>query len=493
MAYSQFPRLIPAIISLFLTNYITSLMVKQSAQAVSLTNCTESGLRTAINNTPDGGTVTFNCPPDTIINLTSEINLSKNLTFDGTNSTRLSISGQNRTRIFRTNKNLTLKNLALIQGNITTQNTSFSCDGGAVLITFGTLTINNVIFRANRAVRGGAICGNYQAKISIVRGVFTGNRANQGGAIFTNTTDLNINRSKFQNNITTAQGKLLGTGGAIYTYGILTTTQPIVISDSRFTGNTAQHEGGALFISQSNGIKFILRNSVLANNKALINNNTGIGSGGAVRINHSGSASLTTINNVVFANNTADQEGGALWVGGANAFLNLNMKKVTFAGNTSGKIADQVNNETGGGAMVLVNGANATINLDQITFVRNTAENHETSGAFYPANITANNTIITNSIFYQNCSRKDLPGTPTVENCTHLVHALASQPFNDQGNTNNFAWIVNANAATGVRFPLTRNIRIRDVKVRTYQDNGDLIPDHPCSDVASGSGGQCVN
>ncbi len=462
------------------------------AQAVTVTTCTETGLRTAITQTPDGGTVTFRCPSGTVINLNAELNLSKALIFDGIGVTGLTLSGQDRVRILRSTKNLTLKNLTLARGKVATQNTSFSCEGGAVMVTFGTLTVSNVTFNANNAVRGGAICGNYQGRVNITNSRFTNNRGNQGGAIFTNTTDLSISGSTFQGNSTRAASNFLGIGGAIYAFRSLNPTQPISIDNSRFSGNSAQHEGGAIFASLNNGLGFVLNNSTLVNNQALINTNSGVGSGGALRISHTGTPATAQINNVAFANNAADQEGGAAWVGGVGATLNMNLTKVTFYGNNSGRVPDPVKNETGGGAILLANGTGATIAMNQVTFASNNANNHETSGAIYPAGITLSKVTLQNTIFDRNCSRKDLPGTPTVENCTHLVHALTPQPFSDGASLNNYAWIANANAATGVALPLTRRTVIQAVGVRVYGDNGDAAPDHPCSAVASGAGGKCI-
>ncbi|MGA1265304.1 MAG: hypothetical protein ACO331_15600 [Prochlorothrix sp.] len=476
-------------LSIALTSLLTTL---SPAQAVPVTTCTETGLRSAITQTPDGGTVTFNFPAGTVINLGSELNLSKALTFDGTGVTGLTLSGQDRTRILRSTKNLTLKNLTLTRGKVATRNTSLSCEGGAVLVTFGTLTVNNVTFTANSGVRGGAICGNYQGRVNITNSRFLNNQSQQGGAIFTNATDLTVSGSTFQGNRSRANSSFLGIGGAIYTFRSLTPTQPIRIENSRFAGNSAQHEGGAVFVSLANGLGFVLQNSTLVNNEALINTSSGVGSGGALRLSHTGGTSTAQINNVVFANNAADQEGGAAWLGGVGATLNVNLTKVTFYGNNSGRVPDPVLNETGGGAVLLANGPNSTTQMNQVTFALNNANNHETSGAIYPAGITLSRVILQNTIFDRNCSRKDLPGTPTVENCTHLVHALTPQPFSDGPSLNNYAWIANVNAATKVAFPLTRRTLIQTVGVRAYVDNGDAAPDHPCSAVASGAGGKCL-
>lgn len=486
---------------LFTTVLALAFSSPAQAQTTALTQCNEAGLRSAINSTPSGGQINFQCPPNTTINLNAEIQLGKTLRFNGRNSPNLTINGQNRTRLFRlANQNLTLENLTLRGGNVANRVANFSCEGGAINITRGTLTLSNVTLQNNNAARGGAICGNYQATLVINNSQFMGNTGNQGGAIVTNTSDLRITNSTFRNNSTRVGQSLNGSGGAIYTFDALNKQNPILIQGSRFEGNKAYHEGGAAFISQGNGVNVIIRNSTFYRNEALIDAE-GIGSGGAIRLAHAGSQSNTQINNVVFAENAADQEGGALWAGGGRANLNLNLNQVTFTDNKSGRVPDPQKNETGGGAMVLTTGLQSRVVINYSTFVRNEA-NHETSGAIYVAsdfnggNVRHANVILRNSIFDRNCSRKPLAGTPTVD-CSHLVHASTMQRQNNTftsvpfGGSNVFEWISNVHAPSGTRFGLTANSQVRDVKVRPYRDSGAATPNHPCSDVDAGSGRLC--
>jgi predicted outer membrane repeat protein len=495
----------PVSFALFCAGLLGAIAIPTTpAQAVPVTQCNEAGLRAAIANTPDGGTITFNCPANSTIPLSNELQLNKALKFDGANSRNLSLDGRDRTRIFRTTKNLTLENLTLTNGRVSNRQNNMSCEGGAVHITFGTLTVDNVTFENNSGVRGGAVCGNYKATLNLKNSTFRGNTAAQGGAILTNTSDLRLTGSTLVDNRTRRGNGLDGSGGALYTYSTLNKRNPILIQDSRFAGNQAEHEGGAAFLSQGNGVNVMVRNSTFINNEALLNPSTGIGSGGAIRFAHAGGQSTASLTNVVFANNGADQEGGAVWAGGRNANLNLNLDRVTFVGNAAGRVPDPRKNETAGGAMVLSTGLNSRVVINATTFSQNTAGN-ETSGAIYVAsdfdggNVRHRNVIVRNSIFDRNCSQKDIAGTPTVENCTHLVHVRTMQRSrNNQftaaplgGDASVYEWAANVHAPSGTRYPITAQSRVQDVKVRPYRDTGDAAPDHPCSDVNAGSGGRC--
>jgi hypothetical protein len=452
-----------------------------------VTQCDETGLLEAIKNTPSGGTIEFNCAPDSTIYLNSEIVLNKSLILDGTGAQNLSMSGQKKNRIFRTTKSLTLKSLTLTEGNVANRVGNFSCEGGAVHISFGKLILENVVVKNNFAPRGGGICANWQANVEVVRSSFDNNRGHQGGAMFTNTTDLSIQDSTFTQNSTQPGQNLLGTGGAVMALSDLNKSTPITISRSRFDGNKGYQEGGSIFIGQNNGTNFELRDSTFVNNEALLNTSTGIGSGGAVKLSHGGSQSTANITNVIFANNIADQEGGGVWAGGVRSNLNLNFDNVTFYGNKSGRIPDPALNETAGGGLLLAIGTGkATFNYT--TFTRNNSGN-ETGGAMWvDPMVNPQNVIIQNSVFDRNCSLKDIIGTPVVENCNHLVHANNTRgAYQDLGNQNNYEWIANYGIARKIDRPLTLNINRKDVNVRVYVDNGDALPDHPDSDVNSGA------
>ncbi|MEM8642506.1 MAG: hypothetical protein AAGG51_27355 [Cyanobacteria bacterium P01_G01_bin.54] len=477
--------------ALLLSFGVTGLLQILPAQAATVTQCNEAGLKAAIDSSADGGKIVLDCG-NSAITLGSELVLNKNLTIDGQGAI---LDGRDRTRIFRTTKNLTLQNLTLRKGKVNRKAGNFSCEGGAVHVTFGKLILEGVTLQDNFAPRGGAVCGNWQADVEIRDSTFMGNQAHQGGALYTNTSDLLVRDSTFTNNATTVGQGLNGIGGAIVTYNDLNKSTPIRVLNSRFEGNKSFHEGGAAFFNQSNGVNLELRNSTFVNNHAQINNRTGIGSGGAIKLNHSGGKALAKAINVVFANNVADQEGGAVWAGGGNANLDLDFRQVTFYGNESGRVPDPQKNETGGGGIVLV--SRGTMKFIKNTFAENQSGN-ETSGAIYAAsNVDHSKVTVRNAVFNNNCSRKDIQGTPEVENCNHFTHSrtvrgngnnISHNPFSG-GNV--YEWPVNQHAPTGRAFPITQRTNVQDVQVRPYQDNGDATPDHPCSNVNAGAGGSC--
>jgi predicted outer membrane repeat protein len=462
------------------------------AQAGSLTNCSEAGLVSEIGATPEGGTVDFNCPDNTTITLNSTINPGKDITLDGTNSNNLTISGGNSVRHFETtNNNLTLKNLKISNGFALGPQSGRSCDGGAVRITFGILTLDGVTFENNFATRGGAVCGNFESKVFIIDSTFRNNSGNVGGAIVTNTSTLDISGSLFESNSTTPIDGQNGIGGAIRTFGFFETKE-INIDSSRFVNNIGYHEGGAMFLSLGNGIDLNLTNSTFVGNEAILNSDTGIGSGGAVKLAHNSSKSTANITNIAFYNNVADQEGGAIWSGGGSANLDMNLTEVTFYGNEAGRVSDDPNpvpNETAGGAALFNHGDNGIINLDRVTIAENLASN-ETSGGFAVA-MPLGNIYLKDTIFHNNCSTGDF-ADGTINDCDHYVHARTATEQFSETNSNNYEFPANKHLNVGLR-PLSQNINVLDVNLQAFADNGLASPDHPCSDVNSGSGGECSN
>lgn len=189
-------------------------------------------------------------------------------------------------------------------------------DGGA--IDFGTgyddvyLGIFDSLFEGNYASdEGGAIWAeatNTLGLFEISRSEFLNNTANdEGGAIWIDLDDegtLTVDRTVFEGNTSYEDG------GAINQetedYGTF-----VRITNSRFTENFADSDGGALDLTDR---------TVLTNN-TFNGNTTDDGDGGAVELNYSNPnydlAYLHSVSNNVFRNNFADEDAGALEVNGA--------------------------------------------------------------------------------------------------------------------------------------------------------------------------------
>jgi len=134
-----------------------------------------------------------------------------------------------------------------------TRNTATNV-GGAIFI-FTVATVARSTFTRNTATNvGGAIYTQHAA--TVARSTFTRNTATTGGGAIYAETVANVTRSTFTRNTTTVDG-----GGIRASTGI--------ISNSRFTSNTAGEHGGAvLFAVATAGDLQQLRGNTLTRNRA---------------------------------------------------------------------------------------------------------------------------------------------------------------------------------------------------------------------------------
>lgn len=228
-----------------------------------------------------------------MIDFAAEVVLAKDLIIMGTSNTMDGFDGKNSVQLIKTGGfNLSMSNLKLT-GGLSAGN------GGAMVITGGTVTITKVIFEGNAAaVRGGAISIEPATALT-----------------------LNFNQCVIKNNSSTAEA-------AAYYY-----------TDSAGTAN-----------------------SVTFTNCAIISNNaTTTGAGGYVN-NTSGTLQLSYINCTIAKNNSGGNSSAGLFLGNALAGSNVVLTNCTMTENTcqtaatSGagiRVATAVN--TNGGKLKLYN------------------------------------------------------------------------------------------------------------------------------------------
>lgn len=200
-----------------------------------------------------------------MIDFAADVTLAKDLIIMGTSNTMDGFDGKNSVQLIKTGGfNLNMSNLKLT-GGLSAGN------GGAMVITGGTVTITKVIFEANAAaVRGGAISIEPATALT-----------------------LNFNRCVIKNNSSTTEA-------AAYYY-----------TDSAGTANT-----------------------VTFTNCAIISNNaTTTGAGGYVN-NTSGSLQLSYINCTIAKNNSGGNSSAGLFVGNLQATSNLVLTNCTMTENT---------------------------------------------------------------------------------------------------------------------------------------------------------------
>ena len=216
--------------------------------------------------------------------------------------------------------------------------------GAAVKIgEYGTLTLDNVTMRSNRAVggSGGAVYAAPGAQVTLTSGTITGNRAtNYGGAFYVEGSDtasgsLTINDGSVTSNTAAYGGAVFvapggkatltdgtitgntassGSGGAFYVYAKLEedgskTSGSLSISGGTINDNTATHNGGAVYAASYA--------SVTISGGSVTGNKASIGSA----LYAADYAEATVTNAGITGNTASGTNGGAINVGGLNARL----------------------------------------------------------------------------------------------------------------------------------------------------------------------------
>ena len=246
-----------------------------------------------------GGTLTFSIGTATIV-LTGGVlpNITTNATIDGGNV--ITLSGNNASPVFVVDggATLTLNNITVTKGF------NGGGDGGAIQ-NFGTLNINHSKFLENlssAAFSGGAIVT--YGPLNITDSEFGSNKAGNGGAIYPRFAPAvtTITGCNFHDNVTTNATD--GWGGAM----LLWDGAPVTITNSQIVSNTARHGGGIYVVANSS---LTMRDSEVTTNMAdngMAGNNYGGG------IFNNGTISLTNVtisgNQVVEAANFMDNRGG---------------------------------------------------------------------------------------------------------------------------------------------------------------------------------------
>ncbi len=255
---------------------------------ITVTTAADKGngsLRNAITQAKSGDTIRFaqGLKGKTIRLTSGQILLDKDLTIDGAGAGGLTISGQSKSRVFQLEKRkkATLKNLTIANGK------TKGAGGGIDTRHESSLTLENVNIHNNKSELGGGIRVGHLAKATILNSSFKGNdgtltnkyagfsagaishqesrgqliikgstfennRGFNGGAVYSfSSVRFIIEDSTFRNNV----AKNKAGGGAIFTDGVSSKGYKgpikdanITIKRSRFEGNQADGQGGALFL-----------------------------------------------------------------------------------------------------------------------------------------------------------------------------------------------------------------------------------------------------
>ncbi len=265
--------------------------------SITVTNSNDSGagsLRQAIADICLGGQIRFST--DYTVNLSSQLNISKDLIIDGTDK-NITLDGGNAIRIFEiTTGNVTLGNLLVTNGN--TAGSSGDNGGGINHTGSGTLILADMIIDNNQAAQDGGGLYNAGGIVDIRGGSFSNNTATSGnGGGIRNDGTLILSGGAVENNTGAAGGAGIDSDGAGST--------EITKSSIRFNNGSGIAHGvsNALTLSGST-----------------VNDNTGAG------IDSSGTLNIS--NTTVYANDTGILKRDNIRTGTLN--------NVTIANNTTG-------------------------------------------------------------------------------------------------------------------------------------------------------------
>ena len=156
--------------------------------------------------------------------------ITSDITIDGSG---VEIDAGDSTRIFvHTSGDFVLEDITLTRGNAGTS------DGGAIVSTGGTLTLDNVQVTNSTADQGGAIAASVPTTIR--NSVISGNSAtNNAGGIYALSTTLTIENSAIYSNSAASGG-----GAIIHSVGDLTVTNSTIYGNSSTVGSGGIWSGG---------------------------------------------------------------------------------------------------------------------------------------------------------------------------------------------------------------------------------------------------------
>lgn len=454
-------------------------------------SCTEQALDSAL---AAASAISFNCGAAPVtITVTRQKLISRSTSIDGGGS--VSLSGGGSTGVLKTASggqgrssviSLSIRNLTIRDGKTSGQ-------GGAIELGFwNDLTVSNTQFINNQALKdsaacdgGGAIFVGGGSVVQIDASSFSGNRANNGGAINSLRSRLTVTGSSFENNQALHSDRInsfgdCGGGGAIYIDG---TRGPAdggpdqqVLRANRYSGNSTNNHGGALFVGLYSGERLLAEQSDFAGNSVGRAASMGSsGTGGAIWYGPAAgdtSGVSLTLRDSTLAGNRAVSQGGGLWASAPAALTN-----VTFSANDATDPAsyppDQEWRKGNGGALAVANGAPLTI--ASATFAGNHAGFN--GGAIAGKTITLRNTLFANNTTDW-----------SIKIMQHCTDALTDAGGNMQYPNRN------PNQSYFNETNCTASLTVADPRLAALADNGGparthaLPPDSPAVDAGVAAG-----
>lgn len=250
---------------------------------------------------------------------------------------------------------------AVVSGNAASGN------GGGIYTNAGNITLAHVVISGNTAGNHGGGVYAVPGTISVDNSTISGNSAKQGGGICTNNGNITLTSSTISGN--TASGN----GGGVYT-----NAGSVQIGYSTVSGNSAVGNGGG--IRTSNGQIYLSHSTVSANS-------ANAAGGGVSLFANSVQATYSTLNG-----NSAATHGGAIYAGQSASAALTNS---TVSGNSAG--------QSGGG----IYANTATVSYSTVYANQSTTSGSKGAGLYFVNGATANASIITGNIGFDDIDAKN--------------------------------------------------------------------------------------
>ncbi len=251
-----------------------------------------------------------------------------------------------------------------------------------------------------------------EANITVSNSTFSGNSADYGGGAYVESSSgsVTVSNSTFSENSAAVYG-----GGAY----VESSSGSVTVSNSTFSGNSAAVYGGGAYVESSSG-------SVTVSNSTFSGNSAEYYGGGAYVWSSSGSV---TVSNSTFSGNSAADCGGGAYVWSSSG--SVTVSNSTFSGNSAG-----------GGGGALVSSYSGSVTVSNSTFSENSAVYG--GGAYVGSN---SGVILTNNSFYKD--------TANYGGGIYFDGAVYLRLDDDNGNTatgniyNNILWQNSASSGGG--------------------------------------------
>ncbi len=294
--------------------------------------------------------------------LSTELQITDDLTVTGLGSDLLTLDGNGDSQIFQVDDGVFNNAITVEISGLTL--TNGSGDRGGAIFNQETLSIIDSILSGNTASLNGGAISNYYGDLSIQNSKLVGNMTGTpeadgyGAGIYQLQGTLTIDNSELTGN------QALGLGGGVY---ILQSDQ-FLVSHSQFSSNSA-HSGGAIYNNNNpltveqtlftenhatgllGGAIYTNKDSVQISQSQFIENDSVARGGGLFA-----DSGTLTVSTSLFSGNSAETLGGGIQINRAN----VSVSETTFVGNeaaTGGALAVQ------GRGSLMVSGSTFTENI----------------------------------------------------------------------------------------------------------------------------------